>query len=225
VGVIHNGVDVSQMMSGDREIGRKEIGAEPADFVIGSVGRLAPVKNHQLLLRAVRGMSNQKRHKVVLIGEGPERHRLEDLTAQLGLGAQVRLLGHREDIPDLLAAMDVFVLPSLSEGMSHALLEAMAAARPVIASAVRGNSETLSSPDQGLLFASGDESALRALLERLASNPEVRTRIGIAAQSRVRRDFNIQTMVRNYARLYEEALCPREERLRSDHPQDRLLVP
>lgn len=200
--VIYNGVNVNRNARADRAAARRVFGASDTDIVIGSVGRLVVVKNYQLLLRAL-GTILDSQARLVLIGDGPERAELESLAVKQGLNGRVCLLGHREDVADLLAGMDIFVLPSLSEGMSNTLLEAMAAGLAVIASDVGGNREIVEHERSGLLFTSGDSTGLRERLIELIENLPRRSELGHAAQTRVLAHFSMPTMIRSYEDLYE----------------------
>jgi sugar transferase (PEP-CTERM/EpsH1 system associated) len=200
--VLYNGVDLGRYVPAQRDRLRGELGLEPGDFVIGSVGRLVTVKNYPLLLQAARGLENGNL-AILLVGEGPERGTLEAMAREFGLGAHVRFLGHREDIAELLGAMDAFVLPSLSEGMSNTLLEAMASGVAVVASDVGGNPEIVSDGIDGLLFRSRDEAGLREKLQELLANPALRMRLGRAGRERVLRDFSIEAMISRYETLYQ----------------------
>jgi sugar transferase (PEP-CTERM/EpsH1 system associated) len=205
--VLHNGVDLSRFdvagvahdTSGTAL--RRGWGVPDGALVVGSVGRLAAVKNHGLLLRAA-ASSGHEVH-VVLAGEGPERAALTALADSLGIAARVHLLGHCNEVDRVLGAFDVFVLPSLSEGMSNTLLEAMAAGVPTIASAVGGNGEIVRDGVDGQLFASGDEAALAACLGALCRDDALRARLGAAARERVQSTFDIRRMVERYEQLYE----------------------
>lgn len=203
VEVIHNGVDVRPVSEAERQFARDIFGASPTDVVIGGVGRLVPVKNYDLLLRAASGMTATRNVLVALVGDGPERGALEARAAQLGIGKRVRWLGHRENAARLYAGMDIFVLPSLSEGMSNTLLEAMSASVPVVASDVGGNREIVGSGRDGVLFASENELGLREILDGLAAYPDVRCRLGRNGNERVRREFSVAAMINRYEQLYE----------------------
>lgn len=200
--VLYNGVDFSRCASIDRESVRRHLNVGAGDIVIGSVGRLVPVKNYPLLLRAIRGLAANAVIIVVLVGDGPERTALMTMAQELGLGERVCFLGHRDDVFELLAAMDVFVLPSVSEGMSNTLLEAMAAGVPVIASDVGGNPEIVRDGLDGLLFPTADEAALRERLQRVCTDPSLRACLGKAARERVLEGFSIKAMIDRYEQLY-----------------------
>lgn len=201
--VVYNGVDLSRCVPTDRESVRRHLGASVGDIVIGSVGRMVPVKNYPLLLRAVQGLAENTNIIVMLVGDGPELAALMAMARALGLGERVRFLGYRDDVFELLAAMDVFVLPSISEGMSNTLLEAMAAGVPVVASDVGGNPEIVRDEVDGLLFPTADEAALRERLQRVCTAPSLRACLGKAGRERVLDGFSIEAMIARYERLYQ----------------------
>ena len=207
--VLHNGVDLSRFNVAEpapaharaRGALRREWGVPDGALVVGSVGRLVAVKNYGLLLRAI-ASSGLDVH-VVLAGEGPERAALTALAAALGIASRVHLLGHSNDVDRVLRAFDVFVLPSLSEGMSNTLLEAMAAGVPPVASVVGGNGEIVRDGVDGKLFPSDDESALGACLVALCRDDALRARFAAAARERVHATFDIRHMIERYEQLYE----------------------
>ncbi|GAB4507881.1 MAG: glycosyltransferase [Sulfuricaulis sp.] len=204
VEVIYNGVKADRFPVNKTAI-RRALGISDGDIVIGSVGRLAPVKNYGLLLRAVPGLLGHHDITVMLVGDGPERARLEALAESLQIRQRIRFLGHRDDVHDLLAAMDIFVLPSHSEGMSNTLLEAMAAGTPVVASAVGGNTEIVRDQRDGLIFAPNDLEQLHARLALLCDDPVYGKRLGEAGYARVSQAFGIQAMIAGYEQLYDRA--------------------
>ena len=203
IDVLHNGVDLSRFDAPERARAalRGAWGVPDGTLVVGSVGRLAAVKNYGLLVRAV-ASSGLDVH-LVLAGEGPERASLAALADSLGIGARVHLLGHCDDVDRVLGALDLFVLPSFSEGMSNTLLEAMAAGLPPIASAVGGNGEIVRDGVDGRLFASDDEAGLQACLVALCRDDAQRSRLAAAARQRVRVTFDIRRMIERYEQLYE----------------------
>jgi sugar transferase (PEP-CTERM/EpsH1 system associated) len=203
--VLYNGVDLERFSSGDRATVRRQMGLGEAEVVIGSVGRLVPVKNYPLLLRAVAALGREN-VLTVLVGAGPQRAALEALAKSLGIDHRVRFLGHRDDITSLLAAMDIFALPSISEGMSNTLLEAMAVGVASVASDVGGNPEIVSHGREGYLFASGDEVALAGYLQRLCADADLRRSFGETGRARVKRDFSMQAMIQRYENLYMATL-------------------
>jgi L-malate glycosyltransferase len=144
--------------------------------------------------------------RLVLVGEGPERAKIEELIRQGRLEANVRLLGLRKDIGRLLHAADVFLLTSISEGIPLTLIEAMAARLPVVATRVGGVGEIVEDGDTGLLAPSGDDAALAAHVLQLGADPEQRLRMGERGRQRARAMFSESRMHAHYLRLYEELL-------------------
>jgi len=208
IDVLHNGVDVDRFAVRDPQARRRRraawgIGAD--DPVIGAVGRLAPVKNHALLLRAVAG--SRSRAHVVVVGDGPERESLQALAEALGIASRVRFAGHSDDVGSDLAGFDVFALPSRNEGMSNTLLEAMAASLPVVVSDVGGNLEIVREGVDGLIFPSDDGQALARCLDRLCADAALRARLGGAGRDRVATSFSIRAMVERYEALYDRVLA------------------
>jgi len=200
--VIYNGVDFDKFASTQRDQSRAQLGVRSDEFLVGSVGRLVRVKNFPLLLRAICAPGMNK-VIVALVGDGPERKALEVLARSLEISERVRFLGHRDDVADLLAAMDVFVLPSISEGMSNTLLEAMAAGIPAVASDVGGTPEIVRDGIDGLLFESGNLTALRDKLQRVLADGALRMCFAEAGRIRVLRDFSMEAMITSYEKLYE----------------------
>jgi sugar transferase (PEP-CTERM/EpsH1 system associated) len=203
--VLYNGVDLDRFGKGDRKTARQEMGVQETDLVVGSVGRLVTVKNYPLLLKSVAALGRTD-VIAVLVGEGPARAELEALARSLGIEKSVRFLGHRDDVTRLLAGMDVFVLPSFSEGMSNTLLEAMASGAACVASNVGGNPELINHGIDGYLFESGDQQALMEYLRRLCDDADLRKAFGEAARARVVSEFSIQAMIARYENLYQETV-------------------
>jgi glycosyltransferase involved in cell wall biosynthesis len=169
----------------------------------GIVARLAPVKNHALLLRAWKQVLETVPNAVLLVvGNGSTEPATRALADELGLGDAVRFVGFRLDVAEILASLDVFVLSSLSEGLSLTLLEAMAAGLPIVATRVGGNPEVVQDGDTGLLVPSGDPPALARALARLLLDAELRVQMGESGRRRYSQNFTLQAMVRGYVRLY-----------------------
>jgi sugar transferase (PEP-CTERM/EpsH1 system associated) len=211
---IYNGVDVVRFRSGRFALGARAPLPAAAPFavddayVIGTVGRLQAVKDQVLLIRAfarVRHSSAEaaRRLRLVIVGDGPLRGELERLIRQLGLEGSVWMVGERSDVPDWLAALDLFVLPSLSEGISNTILEAMACGRPVLATAVGGNPELVDDPATGDLTAPGNEAALADCLLAALANPERGRAQGAAGRRRIEQRFSLDAMVASYEAMYE----------------------
>ncbi len=170
---------------------------------IVAVGVLRPEKDHATLLRAVALVARDDPGvRVLIAGEGPCRPELERLIRELDLGRQVELLGNVHDVPTLLASAGLFVLPSLTEGVSLTLLEAMARGLPVVATRTGGNPEVVVEATTGLLAPVGDVSGLADALLRLSRDPEWCRRMGREGRHRVEQYFDVRRMVADYESLY-----------------------
>ena len=206
--VIHNGVNTDRFapLTCDASRLRKDLGLPTNRFLIGSVGRLVPIKDHSTLLQAADLLLCQGNNlHVVLVGDGPERATLQHYVAGTPvLSGRVTFLGASDRVPELMKAMDVFVLPSISEGMSNTVLEAMATALPVVVTHAGGNPEMVEHGFSGLLFAPRDIATLALHLGRLIENADLRRHLGAAARRRVVERFSLAEMIRHYRDLYFE---------------------
>lgn len=204
--VIHNGVDPKRFFpdAETRVRVRNELGIREPDFCIGCVANLLPVKDHLTLLHSLGAMAREDGDwRLLLIGTGPEQPRLEAFVdAHPKLQRRVLFLGLSHRVPQLLQAMDVFVLTSVAEGICNSLLEAMASGLSVVATAVGGNPEVVVDGESGLLFPVGDARALANHLVLLRAQPELRAQMGQRAIQRVRDEFSIEAMVQAYEELY-----------------------
>jgi glycosyltransferase involved in cell wall biosynthesis len=163
--------------------------------VIGTVARLSPQKALHVLLEALPAVIREVPEvRVLIVGDGSERPRLEKLADRLGVASCVYFAGNRVDVPDQLLAMDVFVLPSLFEGLPLAILEAMAAGRPVVATAVDGVPEIVKDGVTGFLVSPGNPAQLARALVRLLRDPRTAARFGDAARQRAQ-DFSTDAVV------------------------------
>lgn len=205
--VIHNGVDGARFFPDPvaRSRMRAELGIADDEFCMGCVGNLLPVKDHMTAFQAVAKIADAlPRWRLVIAGEGPERARLEAfLAANPRCKSHISLLGLQDRIPALLNALDLYLLPSVSEGICNSLLEAMSTGLPVIATETGGNPEVVEHGKSGLLFPPGDTSKLAEQLLILESRPTMRTQLAQGAIRRVRDEFSMDTMIRNYTGLYE----------------------
>lgn len=204
IAVIHNGVDTDlfRSRSADRSGIRARYGIGPQEFCIGTVGRLEPVKDLLTLLRAAAIFPPTLNWRILIAGDGTQLPILQEyLREHPTLCGRVSFAGEIEDVPDYLNCLDVYVLPSLYEGISNSLLEAMATGLAVVASDVGGNSEVVLDGESGLLFPVGDFAALANRLLGLC-RPEVRDRLGRQALHRVAQAFSMESMVRQYTQMY-----------------------
>ncbi len=208
ISIIHNGIEPSELVAPPeaREARRLELGVRPGELLVGTVGRLDPQKGQDVLLKALAMLP--ERFKGLVIGDGPDRERLEERRRTLGLSRRCLLLGESRDVAGWLAALDVFVLPSYWEGIPNAALEALASGLPVAASAVDGVLEVVEDGRTGLLFPPGDPQALAAALTRLAGDPALRARLAEDGRRHVLERFTLDRMIRSYEDAYRR-LAPR----------------
>lgn len=210
VPLIPNGIPVSQYTTPKvlPTIWRRQEGLSERGFVFVSIGRLAAQKNPFLLLKSFSEgpAAIDAEAQLVLVGEGPLRAAVEEQARAMGLADRVRFLGFRTDIPDILAASDIFVSSSDYEGNPLAVMEAMAAGKPVIATAVGGVPELVEHGRTGLLIPPGDVRALANGMNTLLRNEAMRLAMGHEGASKARRLFEVGTMVEAYERLYRTLL-------------------
>jgi glycosyltransferase involved in cell wall biosynthesis len=189
---------------------RAALGLAADALVVGSIGRLNEQKGHRFLLEAAPAVLREHpTARFLIAGDGDLALSLRRQAEVLGIGDRVLFPGHRTDVRELLGASDVICMPSLYEGTPLALFEAMAAARPVVASAVDGCAEILVDGATGILVPARDPVALSGALNRLLAEPSLRARLGEAAE-RASRGYDIQQTVRHIEDLYEEILSERK---------------
>jgi glycosyltransferase involved in cell wall biosynthesis len=189
---------------------RKELGLETADRLIVSVGNLYPVKGHQHLIDALALLT--ERHPtahVAISGRGDLEHALKCRARELGVSNRVHLLGLRADVSAVLKAADVFVLPSLSEGLPLALLEAMFAGCPIVATNVGDVSIALAHGDAGALVEPRNPQALAQAIDELLSDPLSARALGARASRRAAAEYDVSRMVQHYSTVYEGLLARR----------------
>jgi len=184
-----------------REI-RGELGIPDDAFVVGCIARLAPVKDHATLLRAVQLVAAKwPRLHLLLVGDGESRRELESLATQLGIGDRVHFAGFRANEPNLHHLFDVSALTSLSEGFPNSLVEAMAAGRPVIATAVGGNVDAVR-PETGFLVPVGAPADVASAVERLMSDDALRARMGMAGREVAYGEYHAGSVIPKLEQLY-----------------------
>ena len=178
-----------------------------SEIILGTAGRLIALKGIEYLLRAAAALQAEfPGIGVEIAGAGPQREKLEETAAQLGLAGRVKFLGWVDDLHLVLPRWDVFVVPSLEEGFPIAALDAMAAGLPVVATSVGGVPELIEDGKTGWLVAPADVETLVSRLRPLLRDPELRRSMGATAQARVRDHFSLARMTRNFAQLYDELL-------------------
>jgi glycosyltransferase involved in cell wall biosynthesis len=200
---IANGIDVQAFERGEPLPAISGIGGK----VVGMVARLDLQKGFEYLLRAVRELCNIFYGlTVVIIGEGPDRKAIEDMVKEYGLQSNVVLAGQQSDMPGVYAAMDVFVLPSLNEGLPMTILEAMAASRPVVATRVGAVPSVIKDGENGLLVEPRDTDGLRNAIASLLADPDLCRRMGERGHDWVSANYTSDAMALKYRQMYNEVL-------------------
>ncbi|MFH1723652.1 MAG: glycosyltransferase [Elusimicrobiota bacterium] len=209
---IHNGVDIAgwPISKKERADRRRELGLSDKDILLGAVGRLDEQKGHVYLLEAVAKLAAVHPVRCVIIGEGPLRKPLEAMISSLGLEGKAVLLGEQQDIHSWLSALDIFVLPSLWEGLPNSVLEAMAVGLPVVATEVDGVPEAISHEISGLLCKPNNAQALYVPIQDLIVEPALRQRLGQRAQQVVTENFKLMDMIQKYEDAYKKVLSDEE---------------
>lgn len=211
--VVHNGVDFAPARRPRAEV-RAELGL--GDRVVAvNVASFHAVKAQDVLVRAAAELRRSGAKVTTLfLGDGAERAAVEKLAEELGLGPEeARFLGFREDVPDLLSASDLFVLPSRAEGLPISILEAMSHRLPVVCTAVGGNPELVTGGEHGYLVPVDDPAALASAMATLARDPGLRALLGEAGSRRVERDFSFARTADRYEEMYRRALGERRRSL------------
>ncbi len=204
---IFSGIDLTpfDLVIARREETRRALGVEPEAYLVGAVGRLEPIKGFSHFITAARIIAQRlPEARFIVAGHGALA---ADLRAQSAdLGDRVRWLGLREDVPDLMAAMDVFVLPSLNEGMGRVLLEAGAAGTPVVATSVGGVPDIIRNGETGILTPPRDPEAMAEAIVTLERDPARRRAMGLKARERVAPAYGLDRMVAQIEALYEQLI-------------------
>jgi glycosyltransferase involved in cell wall biosynthesis len=205
---IHSGVDIDHYLNVTVNVQRKRksLGLEPEGLVVGTVGWLLPIKGPMYLLRAMAEVwKRYPRSSLVYVGKGDLEGELRREASRMGASEKVRFLGWRDDIHEILPVLDIFVLPSLNEGMGRVLVEAMAAGRPLVASNVGGISDLVFQGENGLLVPPADPKALAHELVFLISNPGKRRKMGEKGRE-MAVQFGTDSMVQKIDQLYLDML-------------------
>jgi sugar transferase (PEP-CTERM/EpsH1 system associated) len=206
---IYNGVNTERFSPAKRDILAPE-----RPIVIGTVGRMQTVKDQPTLARAFVRLNEmfpamRGRLWLTMIGDGALRKDVQGVIEQAGLQQQVSMPGACDDVPEQLRAMDIFVLPSIAEGISNTILEAMATGLPVVATRVGGNAELVVEGETGLLAPPSDPDALAIAISAYVADPSLARRHGAAGRNRVLRDFSMERMLGRYLAVYDGVLSGR----------------
>ncbi len=207
VTTIYNGIELDQYKPnlGPSDKFRKEFLARKDELVVGSVGRITYEKGHEFLLKSVpKVLESFPRTKFVLVGDGQLKLKLESLARELEISQTCMFLGFRDDIPQVLSLFDVFVLPSIMEGHPIAILEAMAMAKPIVASDINGIREQIENRRTGLLVPPGDPQALAKAINQMLKDRNKARKMGMEARKRVDEMYDIKRQVALHEEVYKE---------------------
>jgi glycosyltransferase involved in cell wall biosynthesis len=212
---IYNGIENSRFLGVPGGKLRRELNCSSETVLIGMVANVRAPKGHEYFIRAARLIADQHPNTYFVISG--DLHKtlappLFNLAKELGLENRLSFLGFRQDVPDILNDIDIFVLPSTSEGFPLVVLEAMACAKPVVATRCGGTGEMVDEGRTGYMVPVADASAIASRVSELLNQPEGGASMGRAAKLRVESEFSVQTMVANYERLYEICVVARRPR-------------
>ena len=208
--VIRLGIELDERLSPDgaaRAETRRVMGVADERFVVGWIGRMTAVKRTDVVLESFRRLRDEGVDAVLcMVGDGPDRHAVENLAGGLGIMRDSLFPGYQEDVGPFFAAFDVFVLPSGNEGTPVTAIEALASGCPVVATRVGGVPDVVTDGEDGFLVDPGDVEGLAASLARLANDPELRARMGGAGRERMRSRYAVDRLIDDVDRLYRELL-------------------
>lgn len=205
--VIHNGIDTREYnISISKEDERKELGLGESP-VVGMVSRLDRQKGHQYFIESAKIVLMEKQDtQFLIVGDGPLRKELESQVKELGISESVSFLGTRRDIPEILRAMDIFVLSSLWEGLPNVVMEAMASSLPVIATDVCGTPELVADGETGILVEAEDAKGMADAVLELLKNKTIAENMGKMGRKRVEAEFSLKLMIKKNENLYDNLL-------------------
>jgi len=212
--IIHSGVDLHRFRNGKKQRSRKreELGIPRNSLVVGFVGWLLPIKGVRFLLEAMAGVVKQHpKSLLVLVGKGEKERELRQQAENLGLTDKIRFLGWRQDVEEIMPGLDLFVLPSLNEGMGRVLVEAMAMGLPIVASRVGGIPDLVKDQQNGLLVPPADATALAQAISDLLEDKNRRKRMGEAGK-RMCRSYSTRAMMEQIDKLYTVLLTEKMAR-------------
>lgn len=210
---VYNGVDTERFFPAPN--GPQQLAGCPFDpsrhWLVGTIGRMQTVKDQPMLARAfVQALAQAPelaaRLRLVMVGDGPLRAQAQGVLEAAGVAELAWLPGERNDVPDILRGLHAFALPSLAEGISNTILEAMASALPVVATDVGGNADLVAQAQTGYIVPASDPQAMARHLVELARHPELARSMGRAGRQRVQDNFSMLAMVSTYQRVYDEQL-------------------
>jgi len=203
---IYNGIEVERYSPalGDRDRIRTELGIDQDTVLIGAVGRLVWQKGFEFLIKSmpmvIKACPNSK---VLIIGDGPLKTQLMVISEKLKVKDKIIFAGFRSDIREILSAIDIIAIPSLLEGFPMIILEAMAMAKPIIATRIDGITEQITDGETGLLVSSWDANGLAKAIIRLINDHNLAVRLGLKGRERVEKDFSVEKMIAETEKIYQ----------------------
>ena len=204
--VIYNGIDLEEFSperNGEGDAVRSEFGIAPGDIVVGSITHLTKVKGNEYLIRAAPAiLSEFPKTRFLIVGDGPLRKDMEALCVKKGIRDRVVFAGQRNNIPEILSAMNIFVCPSISEGFSNSILEAMAMGKPVVATDVGGNKELIRNGENGILVNPGDDKGLSENILTIIRNRDMARQMGQIGRELVVQKYDLNLIVQQLMELY-----------------------
>lgn len=202
---IHDGIDLGDVRSNNREVYRRRFGLTESDFVLGTIARLYKKKRIDILIEAV-ALLRMRTIKCFIIGDGEEKNNLISLAQKRGVECQFQFLGEREDVKELLQMIDVFVLPSLHEGLPGAIMEAMACRKPVVATNVTGNKDLIVNNLTGYLVSKENTRTLAGAIVKFVKEPQLIKYFGAKGYERYVKHFTVEQMGHKFANMINENL-------------------
>lgn len=202
---VYTGIDTTRFCPADSNV-REELGIAKETVVIGIIAVLRAAKRHKDLIEAFSKLPNAYNAELVIVGSGPQIHNIKSQIESLGLKNRVHMLGHRDDIPEILNSFDLFVLPSSKEALGTALLEAQACGVPVIGSRIGGIPECIIENETGLLFDPENADDLRRKIEEILGDAALWKEFSKTAAEHVQSTFSVEKMVENTIAVYEQVL-------------------
>lgn len=214
--VLYNGVDIKKYAEGaDVKFPHEESSIQEIDMVVGNISRLTPIKDHATLLYAFKEVVQRApRAKLLIVGDGPLKNELLCLRDKLGIKDKVEFLGFQRDIPQLLKLFNIFAfssIPSIKEGLSMSVLEAMASGLPVVSTGIKGTAEAVIDGETGFIVPPREPKIMADAIYRLLLNREEAKRMGESGLERVKRYFSFEKMMSEYESIYQSMVNGRKE--------------
>jgi len=209
--IIYNGIETSHYTSdGAHATGikvRTELGLNNSTLVVGAIGRMVWQKGFKYLLPVVKDLLNHSGDvKILMVGDGPLKEKLQALVCTLGIGDHVIFTGFRSDVREIMCAIDILAIPSLAEGFPMVTLEAMAMAKPIVATRIDGITEQISDGKEGLLVPPKDSIRLAEAIIKLIRDRELAKSLGTSARKKVEAEFSVEKMVAETERVYRSLI-------------------